>query len=116
MNRNSEGPGWSLCAGIMMLICGTLSITTDKPLYRTPTGHYIALVDWIGWVLLPSGIVISIVSIRALLRGGWKPKKYNDEEVARAKEELDRMYLQEHGYLPKEHGSLLKETDHKKDA
>jgi hypothetical protein len=45
-----------------------------------------------------------------------KPIRYTDADVVQAKEDLDRMYLEEHGFLPKEHGFLLKETDHKKDA
>lgn len=54
------------------------------------------------WPLLPVGIVICILSIRALRRGEGKSRPYTDEDVARAKEELDRMYLKEHGSLPEE--------------
>jgi hypothetical protein len=76
-------------------------------------GSKVPIVDWIGWVELPVGIIICILSIRALRRG---PKKYSGEEIARAKEALDRMHFAEHGVWPEEHGSLLKEIDHKKDA
>ncbi|MCL1939951.1 MAG: hypothetical protein FWG04_04755 [Desulfovibrionaceae bacterium] len=58
--------------------------------------------DWFGWIFLPCGIAITVLSIISLRRGGGKPKKYTDEDVARAKEALDRMYLREHGTLPEE--------------
>jgi hypothetical protein len=34
--------------------------------------------------------------------GKPKPEQYTDEDVARAKKTLDRMYLKEHGKLPEE--------------
>jgi hypothetical protein len=71
-------------------------------------GRSIPLVDWIGWVVLPIGVVMSIMSITALRRGVGKPKKYTDEDVAKAKEQLDQMYFKEHGFWPK--------TDSKKDG
>jgi len=117
MNREPGGPGWSLFAGIVWIIWGALTIITGKAgMYIAATGGQVALVDWIGWILLPSGIIVSIVSIRSLLRGGGKSKKYTDEEIARAKEELARMYFKEHGYWPRGHDSLLEETDREKDA
>jgi len=101
MNREPEGPGWSLCLGILFIIWGTLSIVTGKAgIHIAATGGQIVLMDWIGWVLLPSGIVISIVSIRSLLRGGGKPETYTDEEATRAKEELAHMHFKEHGCWP----------------
>jgi hypothetical protein len=66
-----------------------------------------------GQVLLPGGIIICILSIPALRRG---PKKYNNEDVARAKEAWDRMYFAEQGAWSEEHCSLLKGIKHKKDA
>jgi len=92
MNRDPGGPGWGLCAGIMLIICGVLSLVKGKPgIHIAATGQQIPLVDWIGWVLLPSGIAISILSIQWLLRGGGKPKKYTNEDVVRAKEKLDQI-------------------------
>jgi hypothetical protein len=66
---------------------------------------------WAGWIFLPAGVVICFLSIRAIRRGEGKvePKTYTEEDVAKAKEALDRMYLKEHGKLPEE-------EEHKKDA
>ena len=63
-----------------------------------------------AWVFLPAGIFFTVASIRALWRGE-KPK-YTDEDAARAKKALDRMYLKEHGKLPEED----KEENDKKEA
>jgi len=40
------------------------------------------------------------MSIIAFRRGEGKPKKYTDDEVARAKEALDRFYFKQHGVWP----------------
>ena len=106
MNRNSGGPGVALCAGIVAIIVATLNIITpDDGSYinicAISIGRKLPLVDWIGWLFLPIGIALCIMSIIALRRGEGKPKKYTDAEVAQAKEALDRMYLKEHGSLPK---------------
>jgi len=34
------------------------------------------------------------------LRGEGKPKKYTDEDLVQAKEELDRIYFRQHGVWP----------------
>jgi Flp pilus assembly pilin Flp len=79
MSYDSDGPGGGLCCGLFMIIAGALFITKD---------------DWIGWILLPCGIVICIMSINWALRG---PKKYTDEDLDRAKTALDRMCREERG-------------------
>jgi len=88
--------GFLLFMGIIMIIFGVRSIIIDG-------GHRgkIDPVGWIGWIMLPVGIIISIMSIRALLRGPKKYIDYTDEEVARSKERLDQMYFEEHGACPK---------------
>ena len=68
-------------------------------LYGAQTGSF--------WITMSIGIFCLIVSIRSIHRGGGSPKKYTDEEVARAKEAMDRMYFQKHGFWPK--------ADNKKD-
>ena len=103
--QNPGGPGLALILGIMMILGGGRSIITGK---GGSVWSGIPVVDWIGWIMLPFGIAISIMSIRSLWRGGGKPKKYTDEDLARAKEKLDRMYFEEHGSWPK--------TDRKKDS
>ena len=105
--RDPGGPLLALTLGILMIIRGGYNIITGEG--GTISMWHVPLVDWIGWVLLPAGIIISIMSIRWLLRGGGKhkPKKYTDEDVTQAKATLDRMYFKEHGYWPK--------TDRKKD-
>ena len=60
------------------------------------------LLPWVSWFLFPAGIPFMVVGVRGILRSRNTPKPvYNlDEEATRAKEELDRMYLREHGKLP----------------
>ena len=101
MSQNAEGPGLSLLFGIMLIVVGALSIATGKSGHVFGIFGQIPVANWIGWAFLTIGITISILSIRSLWRGGGKPKKYTDEEVARAKDALDRMYFQEHGVWPK---------------
>jgi hypothetical protein len=116
MNRAPGGPIAWLCAGIAWIIWGALGIIDGKAGLNLPAlgqGRQIDLVDWVGWVILPVGIIICILSIRTLWRG---PIKYSDEDVARATDALDRMYVAEHGVWPKEQDSLLKEIDPKEDA
>jgi hypothetical protein len=96
---------FSLFIGIVMLILGVRSIIItgeDGDMWGN------TLAGWIGGAMLPAGIIISIMSIQALLRGPRKNIDYTDEELARAKEALDRMYFEEHGSWPK--------TDRKKDG
>ncbi|MCL1939891.1 MAG: hypothetical protein FWG04_04450 [Desulfovibrionaceae bacterium] len=98
-------PLGSLIVGILLIVTGGWNIITGEGGYRG--GILVSkapVVDWYGWVFLPGGIAITVLSIISWRRGEGKrkPKKYTDEDVARAKETLDRMYLREHGTLPEE--------------
>lgn len=57
---------------------------------------------WGEAILFFVGLCITIISIRASLRGEGKFKKpkVNEEEIVRARATLERMYLKEHGQLP----------------
>ena len=71
-------------------------LTIDDGYYR----HGVYVPIWGNWLLLPVGLIIMIIAIRAILRGEAKPIPYSDEELAKAKAELDALYLREHGELP----------------
>ena len=93
--------GW-LCIGIMFVILGgNTFITGTGGYYSTPSGVAVPIVDSIGWIMVPGGIAISLLSIQLIRRGVGKPKKYTDEELSRIKEELDRIYFEQHGTWPK---------------
>ena len=87
---------WSLVAGILLVFSGALTLFTGK------SGHYwdVAVPVWAGSLFLPLGIVIIVMSVRALRRGEGKAPKYSDEDVTRAKAKLEQMHLREHGSLP----------------
>ena len=87
---------WSLLAGILLVSSGALTLFTGK------SGHYwdVAVPVWAGSFFLPLGIIIIAMSVRALRRGEGKKIEYSDEDVKRAKAELDRLYLCEHGSPP----------------
>ena len=97
---STSSPYGMLILGIILTVNGMQSLIAGDggSLWGVP------LVDWIGWVLAPAGIIICILSIRALRRGAGKtkPKQYTDEDAARAKEEMDRLYGKERGSLPEE--------------
>ena len=98
-------PLWALLFGILLSGMGVYSILTGDGFSRG--GIFVdgpPAPGWTGWILLPAGLTICILSIRALRRGAGKtkPKQYTDEDAARAKEEMDRLYLKEHGSLPEE--------------
>ena len=77
--------GLLLCFGIAMIIGGMLYVVAP---WRRMT-----FANLIGLVVVAAGVSICDMCIR-VLRG---PVKYTDEEVLRSKEDLDRMYLKEHG-------------------
>ncbi|MCL1939890.1 MAG: hypothetical protein FWG04_04445 [Desulfovibrionaceae bacterium] len=111
------GPHWALALGILLIVSGVFGIITGVGGYLGgDLVPKIPVVDWAGWIFLPCGIAITVLSIIALRRGEGKPKKYTDEDVARAKEALDRMYLREHGSLPEEPPSGPEEPKSKKDV
>jgi hypothetical protein len=106
-------PWRNLGVGSFLIAIGLNDLLTDQ------TGNYwryFPTPGWVGWFAVPMGIGICILSIRAIQSDEGKPKTLTDEDLARAKEEMDRMYFAEHGVWPKKHGSLLEEIDHKKDA
>ena len=105
---STRGPARSALAVALLMFALTLSAfadITDSSLARR-IGRSLEP----AWVFLPVGIFFTVASIRALWRGE-KPK-YTDEDAARAKKALDRMYLKEHGKLPEED----KEENDKKEA
>jgi hypothetical protein len=91
--------------GIMLINIGMHQITGHdvyvSSSYFGPWFKY-PIPAWTGWIHLPFGIIICIITINALWRdrGKPKPKEYTDEDIARFKEELDHMYFREHGKWP----------------
>jgi uncharacterized membrane protein len=99
MNRDIGGLILLLVTGIMLIAIGIYNIITGTSGQVFGIFGTVSVVDWIGWVVLPAGIVICIMSIIGLRRG---PEKYTDEEAVRSKEALDRiLYFEEHGTWPK---------------
>lgn len=98
MVRYSEYNPWiALAIGILVLLSGLLKLITGVG----GEWHGVHIPTWTGWLFLPLGTIISILSIRSIRT--WKepePPKYTNEEVCQVKEKLDRMYLREHGALP----------------
>ena len=93
----------SLILGILLMADGLKTIITgDGGSYGTILGGGAPAYAETAWITFPIGTLFTVVSIRALWRGKGRPPKYTDEDVARAKETLDRMYLKEHGRLPEE--------------
>ena len=96
--RYSEYNPWeALAVGLILIFSGVFKLVTN-------TGgdwHDVYIPVWTGWLFLPLGVIISILSIRSMRT--WKepePPRYSDEEAAQAKAKLDRMHLREHGSLP----------------
>ena len=58
--------------------------------------------EWNGWPGLVLGCAICIIALRTIRRNKNNPKPftYSDEDVTKAKAELDAIYLREHGELP----------------
>ena len=107
MVRN-KGIWACLLLGILLIADGVMNLLVDGFYWR---GAFIP--SWTAWPLMFLGIVICIISIRGLWRGRGQPEPEKtdiDEAAARAKAEMDRIYLREHGKLPesteKEHGFL----------
>ena len=98
MNK-TDNLRWSLALGLLLTggsIYGLLFID-DGFVWRDV---YVPI--WTDWLLLPLGIIISFLSIRAILRKRKEPPPVVDidAEAAKAKAELDLMYFKEHGRMP----------------
>lgn len=87
----------SLFLSIMIIICSVLGLGFGEISWRD-----VVVPQWELWPLLFIGIIICIISIRAIQRGEGKKKekKYTDEDAARAEAEMDKIYLKEHGAPP----------------
>ena len=96
--RNSEYNPWvALAIGIVLIFSGSFKLVTGIG----GDWHDVYIPAWTGWIFVPLGLIIAILSLRSLRT--WKepePPKYTDEEVVKARENLDRMYLREHGGPP----------------
>ena len=93
MNKNWAG----IVFGVPLILDGTCMLVTGQG------GQYwdFPVPARAGWVFLSVGIIAIGLSISGLRRPARKEPLYSDQEVERAKAALDRMYLQEHGTLPK---------------
>ena len=96
----------SLILGILHIILGLLYVESGEDRVY----HGAKVYAEVGWFFICCGMIMAFISIRGLLRGEGKPKKVTDEEIRRAKEKLDRMYLLEHGTLPQPPDAPDKET------
>ena len=92
----SYSPRMALVFGIMLTVDGAYFTITGRG--SSYWGFPVAY--WVRWSFLLMGIIICMLSIRALRRGEGKPKKYTEEDATRAEAELDAMYLRDHGELP----------------
>ena len=95
MNYSGNGPWPALLMGVLVLFIGLRALITGE----SGTFRDIPLVDWVGFVLVPLGLSMIILSIRSL-RTWKKPGPSTDDDIRQAKEKLDQMYLREHGTLP----------------
>ena len=66
------------------------------------------------YLLIVCGVIISILSIRGLLRGEGKKKPPTDKDIHKAKEALENMHRHEHGTLPEYTGGLDELKDNNK--
>ena len=123
MHYDGKGwPWWVLFTGCVITylgICGLLSGEEFYLAHAVYGGVYVPM--WTRWFVLPFGILFIVISIYALYRGEGKERIYTEEEAARAKAELDAMYLYEYGELPKmpektEETEETKETKETKEA
>ena len=96
-NNNAEKPWIPLFMGILLTIDGLHTLITGKG----GEVRGFPVVDWAGWVFLPVGVIIIVLSIRSICT--WKepePPTYTDEDIRQAKKKLEQMHLREHGGLP----------------
>ena len=92
---------------IVLIFGGVLNLLTGSGL-----GYWgAAAPPWSWLIFLPVGIVVGFWSARGLLRGEGKKPVYTDEDIARAKEKMDRLYLREHGAPPQAPENNLPDAD-----
>ena len=80
-----------LLLGMLVIIDSLLSLAVGGVVWR---GAFIP--PWTSWPIMFLGMVICGFSIRSIRRGEGKPPVYTAEDAARAKEEMDRLYLPKH--------------------
>lgn len=84
-----------LAVGMCLALGSVLSI---------PYGFYywgFRVPEWGVAILFITGLALIWLSIRGMLRGHGKPREtYTNQEVEKAKENLEKMYMQEHGTTP----------------
>ena len=97
----------TLAFGVIVLATGVLHASSGEGSVFRGAMVY----AWTAWVWIGGGIIITVLSIRGLLRGEGKPKKVTDNDIQHAKEALDKMYLLEHGTLPPPQDTPDKETE-----
>lgn len=88
----------SLASGVLVSLIGTLMLVTGQDMWNWD----FPVPAWAGWIFVPIGIIVTISSILTLWRGRENKSPYSEQDVERAKAVLARMYLREHGALPKE--------------
>ena len=81
---------------IVLIFGGVLNLLTGSGLKYWGA----AAPAWSWLIFLPVGIIVGFWSARALLRGEGKKPVYTDEDIVRAKEKMDAMYLRDHGKAP----------------
>ena len=82
--------------GLAVSLSGMIKITTGQS--GSLWGGSVP--TWTGWLLLPGGLLILVLSIRGLLRSEGKPPCYTDDDVEKSKRHLEQMYIKEHGVPP----------------
>ena len=91
-------------AGVLLFLSGTYDLLTGEG--GTYWGFPVPY--WVGWMFLPTGIILFVSSFRALRRGDGKSPIYTEEDAKKAEAELDAMYLRNHGEPPEKPKTLEK--------
>ena len=90
-----------LCACLIAGVACLLVSITGKML-DGPKGdiRFASVSNETRWILLPVGIIMTVLPILFLRKQKFPLPTYTDEDIRQAKEKLDRMYLETHGTLP----------------
>ena len=86
-----------LILGVILASSGMMKLITNEPGYAWGVFPVPA---WTGWLLIPIGVIIFILSFRALRRKPRRPPSFTEEDARKAEAEMDAMYFKEHGELP----------------